>query len=154
MDTELTAHSGRGAYEEDGVTWYDAASGERIAVRLSSHDTDGAYAVVESIAAPGCCVPMHLHQNEEEHLVVLAGTYQFACEDKIFDATAGTSVTVPKGAPHAWRNLSPSPSRLLAIFTPGGFERLVQEVINAPAGKVEEVAARYGCLIVGPPIKP
>jgi hypothetical protein len=43
---------------------------------------------------------------------------------------------------------------LLAIFTPGGFERLVQEVISAPAGNVEELAARYGCLIVGPPIKP
>jgi hypothetical protein len=41
---------------------------------------------------------------------------------------------------------------LLAIFTPGGFERLVQEVISAPAGNVEELAARYGCLIVGPPI--
>jgi hypothetical protein len=34
MDAALTAHSGRSAYEEDGVTWYDAAPGERIAVRL------------------------------------------------------------------------------------------------------------------------
>ena len=59
-----------------------------------------------------------------------------------------------KGCPHAWRNLSSSPGRLLAIFTPGGFERLVQEVISAPASNVEELAARYGCLIVGPPIKP
>ena len=39
MDAALTAHSGRSAYEEDGVTWYDAAPGERIAVRLSSCDT-------------------------------------------------------------------------------------------------------------------
>jgi quercetin dioxygenase-like cupin family protein len=154
MDTALTAHSGRSSYEEDAVTWYDAAAGERIAVRLSSRDTNGAYAIVESVAAPGCCVPMHLHQNEEEHFVVLAGTYRFAVGDKIFDAAAGTSVTVPKGAPHAWRNLSSSPSRLLVIFTPGGLERMIQDVINAPAGKVEEVAARYGCLIVGPPIKP
>src|SRR5260221_14503132 len=39
MEAALTAHSGRSAYEEDGVTWYDAAPGERIAVRLSSCDT-------------------------------------------------------------------------------------------------------------------
>ena len=153
MDDALTQHGGRRAHKEDGVTWYDAASGERIAVRVSSHDTNGAYAVVESIADPGSCVPMHLHQNEEEHFVVLAGIYRFACENKIFDATAGTSVTIPKGARHAWRNLSSSPGRLLAVFTPGGFERLIQEVIDAPAGKVQEVAARYGCLIVGPPIE-
>lgn len=139
MDAALTAHSGRSAYEEDGVTWYDAAPGERIAVRLSSCDTNGAYAVVESLAAPGCCVAMHLHQKEEEHFVVLEGTYRVAVEDKIFDVAPGTSVAVPKGVPHAWRNLSSSPGRLLAIFTPGGFERLVQEVISAPAGNVEEL---------------
>jgi mannose-6-phosphate isomerase-like protein (cupin superfamily) len=153
MDNVLTQHGGRRAHNEDGVTWYDAASGERIAVRVSSHDTNGAYAVVESIADPGCCVPMHLHQNEEEHFVVLAGTYRFACENKIFRATAGTSVTIPKGARHAWRNLTSGPGRLLAIFTPGGFERLIQEVIDAPPGEVEELAARYGCVIVGPPIE-
>jgi len=152
MDAALTAHSGRSAYEEDGVTWYDAAPGERFAVRLSSCDTNGAYAVVESLAAP--VVPMHLHQKEEEHFVVLEGTYRVAVEDKIFDVAPGTSVAVTKGVPHAWRNLSSSPGRLLAIFTPGGFERLVQEVISAPAGNVEELAARYGYLIVGPPIKP
>src|SRR5258708_19314136 len=49
---------------------------KRIAVRLSSTDTNGAYAIVESVAAPGCSPPMHLHRNEEEHFVVLAGTYR------------------------------------------------------------------------------
>ena len=130
MDTALTAHSGRSSYEEDGMTWYDAAAGERIAVRLSSRDTNGAYAVVESVAAPGCCVPMHLHQNEEEHFVVLAGTYKFAVADKIFDSAAGTSVTVPKGAPHAWRNLSSSPGRLLVIFPEGGLSNAGQPRIR------------------------
>ncbi|MCA6111165.1 cupin domain-containing protein [Bradyrhizobium cenepequi] len=153
MEDALKRHGGRRAHKENGVTWYDAAVGERIAVRVSSLDTNGAYAVVESIADPGCGVPLHLHQNEEEHFVVIAGIYRFACENKLFDATAGTSVTIPKGARHAWRNLSGSTGRLLAVFTPGGFERLIQEVIDIPAGKVEEVAARYGCLIVGPPIE-
>jgi hypothetical protein len=31
-----------------------------------------AYAIVESVAAAGCSLPLHLHRNEEEHLVVLA----------------------------------------------------------------------------------
>lgn len=154
MDAALTAHSSRSAYEEDGVTWSTRPLGNALRCGFRSAVRTGAYAVVESLAAPGCCVPMHLHQKEEEHFVVLEGTYRVAVEDKIFDVAPGTSVTVPKGVPHAWRNLSSSPGRLLAIFTPGGFERLVQEVISAPAGNVEELAARYGCLIVGPPIKP
>ena len=70
---------------------------KRIAVRLSSTDTNGAYAIVESVAAPGCSPPMHLHRNEEEHFVVLAGTYRILTEDKVFDAPVGASVTVPQG---------------------------------------------------------
>src|SRR5258708_12348036 len=85
MDAALTAHSGRSAYEEDGVTWYDAAPGERFAVRLSSCDTNGAYAVVESLAAP--VVPMHLHQKEQEPFVVLKGTYRSPLEHTIFHFT-------------------------------------------------------------------
>ncbi len=153
MDNDLTAHSGRGSYVEDGVTWYDAAAGERIAIRLSSLDTNGRYAVVESIAAPGSSVPLHIHQNEEEHFIVLEGAYRFACGERKFDTAPGTSLTVPKSVPHAWRNISDRSGRLLCAFTPGGFEKLVQEVIDAPADKVLEVAARHGCIIVGPPIQ-
>ena len=72
---------------------------KRIAVRLSSTDTNGAYAIVESVAPPGCSPPMHLHRNEEEHFVVLAGTYRILTEDKVFDAPVGASVTVPQGDP-------------------------------------------------------
>jgi hypothetical protein len=38
----------------DKGPWYEGTAGERIAVRLSSTDTNGAYAIVESVAAPGC----------------------------------------------------------------------------------------------------
>jgi quercetin dioxygenase-like cupin family protein len=62
----------------DSGPWYEGTHGERIAVRLSSLDTNGAYAIVESIAAPGCATPMHLHRNETEHFVILAGTYRIA----------------------------------------------------------------------------
>jgi mannose-6-phosphate isomerase-like protein (cupin superfamily) len=63
-----------------------------------------AYAIVESVAAPGCSLPLHLHRNEEEHLVVLAGTYRIPIEDKVLDAPVGTSVTVPRGSRHCWRS--------------------------------------------------
>ena len=136
----------------DAGSWYEGTSGERIAVRLSSADTNGAYAIVESVAVPDCSVPLHLHRNEEEHFVVLAGTYRIQIEDKVFNAPAGTSVTVPKGARHSWRNISRETSRLLVILTPGGFEKCIQTIRHSPADSVLEVAAQYGCFLVGPPV--
>jgi mannose-6-phosphate isomerase-like protein (cupin superfamily) len=78
---ENTAHRG---------PWYAGTAGERIAVRLSSTDTNGAYAIVESVTVPGCSPPMHLHRNEEEHFVVLVGIYRILIEDQVFDAPVGS----------------------------------------------------------------
>jgi quercetin dioxygenase-like cupin family protein len=101
----------------DKGPWYEGTAGERIAVRLSSTDTNGAYAIVESVAVPDCSVPLHLHRNEEEHLLVFAGTYRIQIEDKVFNAPTGASVTVPKGARHSWRNISYETSVLSLKFS-------------------------------------
>src|SRR6266404_7805256 len=129
----------------DKGPWYEGTAGERIAVRLSSTDTNGAYAIVESVAAPGSSPPMHLHRNEEEHFVVLAGTYRILIEDQVFDTPVGTSVTVPRGSRHSWRNISNETSRLLVILTPGGSEKSIQTIRDNPADKILDIAAHCGC---------
>jgi hypothetical protein len=35
MEDALTRHGGRRAHKENGVTWYGAPAGERVAVRVS-----------------------------------------------------------------------------------------------------------------------
>lgn len=52
MTNIVSASSGTLDHWNDSGPWYEGAHGERIAVRLSSLDTKGAYAIVESIAAP------------------------------------------------------------------------------------------------------
>jgi mannose-6-phosphate isomerase-like protein (cupin superfamily) len=108
--------------------------------------------LLNPFAAPGCSPPMHLHRHEEEHFVVLAGTYRILIDNRVFDAPVGTSVTVPRGARHSWRNISNETGRLLVILTPGGFEECIQTIRDSPADKILEIAAHYGCFIVGPPI--
>ena len=132
--------------------WLNGADGERQAIRVDSRDTDGAYSVIESVAEPGCAVPMHLHRNEDEHFVVISGRYRIAVGNRIFDATPGTQATVLRNTPHSWRNIAREESRLLAIFTPGGFEQIVYAVKDTPPEKITDLAARFGCDIVGPPI--
>ena len=132
--------------------WYKEDSGVSYAVRLSSTKTNGAYAIVETMAPPGCSQRMHIHRNEEEHFVVLAGTYRILIEDRLFHAPIGTSITVPRGSRHSWRNMSNETGRLLAILTPGGFENCIQIVRDSPEDKIPEIIERYGCLIVGQPL--
>src|SRR5260370_40105858 len=84
--------------QTDRGPWYEGTAGERIAVRLSSTDTNGAYAIVESFCGSRLQSANASHRHEEEHFVVLAGTYRILIDNRVFDAPVGTSVTVPRGA--------------------------------------------------------
>jgi mannose-6-phosphate isomerase-like protein (cupin superfamily) len=138
---------------ENGVKWYEGAEGERLMVRLSSRDTGGGFTIIESICTPGACVPMHYHEKEEEHFVIVEGTVRFVRDGHTIDASAGMSITMPKGSKHAWRNISNKAARMLIILTPGGFEQLLDDVIGVPLEKRGDVAARHGIFVVGPPIE-
>ncbi len=52
--------------------------------------------MVEIESSPGDSTPMHVHQNEDEHFVIVEGTARIALGDAIFDAAAGTSITPPQ----------------------------------------------------------
>jgi len=81
--------------------WLQVTAGERFRIRTSVKDTQGIYTMLELIADPRNGVPMHIHQNEDEHFIILEGSLHIANGDKRFDAPAGTTVTIKKGVPHA-----------------------------------------------------
>jgi hypothetical protein len=89
MTDIVTASSKKLDNWNDNDPWYEGTHWERIAVRLSSLDTNGAYAIVESIAAPGCATPMHLHCNEAEHFVVIAAATSSRSERKSWRCRQG-----------------------------------------------------------------
>ena len=114
--------------------WLETTPGERFKIRTSATDTDGTYLVLETEAAPQIGVPLHTHDNEEEHFIVVEGTVQIAVGGSTSDFHAGTSVTVGKGVPHAWRNLNDSTVRFIAIFTPGSIESMFRAVAARKRG--------------------
>src|SRR5262249_28796207 len=108
------------------------------------------------VSEPGDGTPLHVHQNEDEHLLVLEGTARFALGDRIFDAEAGTMVTLPRNIPHAWGNRSGSRLRIAGIACPGGVEGVLRViagggvvtghvVIDIPA-----LAESLGVIALGP----
>jgi mannose-6-phosphate isomerase-like protein (cupin superfamily) len=137
----------------DSTEWLQIAPGRRCRIRVGSAQTNGAYTMIEIAADPYTGVPLHIHNSEEEHFIVLEGTLDIAIGDRRWDAPAGASVTVRRGLPHAWCNPSFMPLHLLAIFSPGQIEGLFRAA--AGVGSLDElsaIAARYGTQLIGPPL--
>ncbi|QKW11246.1 cupin domain-containing protein [Streptomyces sp. NA04227] len=62
--------------------------------------------------------PQHRHARHDEGFYVLSGTVRFTVGTKDHDATAGTFVMVPAGAPHTFANPADEPAVMLSMFTP------------------------------------
>jgi|SRR5215217_5891539 len=137
--------------------------GDMITVKLESEDTGGAYCVVEETSPPEGGPPPHLHHNVDETLYVLEGEVEFMAGDQTIPASIGAAVYVPKGTLHTFKNVGASPSRVLAIISPGGFEKFfleagepVTEDPSAPErapnmGRIVEIGQKYGLEIPPPP---
>lgn len=132
------------------MEWLQTRPGERCSIRVAASETNGAYSFVEIVSSPGDGTPMHVHQNENEHIVVLEGTARIARGDEVFDATAGTMVPLPRKIPHAWGNRSNSPLRIAVVVFPGGCEEVLR--ILARGGEIDlpALAAKFGISTVGP----
>ena len=136
----------------------------RVTVKLTSEDTGSMYSMVEEISPPQGGPPPHTHRDEDEVLYVLEGEVEFLLdEDTIPAAGAGSCVYAPRGTLHTFKNVGTSLSRVLAVISPGGFEKFFLEV-GEPAtegssppegepdvGRIVEIGRKYGLEIPPPP---
>ncbi|MEH2513385.1 quercetin dioxygenase-like cupin family protein [Nitrobacteraceae bacterium AZCC 1564] len=134
--------------------WLVTTPGERFRIQTSSLDTGGAYLVLEVEAAPQMGVPLHAHFNEEEHLIVVEGTLQIAIGGEAQNVPPGSSVTIGKGVPHAWCNLTDSFVRFIVIFTPGRIEGMFRAVAEKKVEDIESFAGLYGTRFIGRALHP
>jgi mannose-6-phosphate isomerase-like protein (cupin superfamily) len=132
------------------ANWLQTRPGERCLIRVPAADTNGAYSFVEIVSDPGDGTPLHVHRNEDEYLVVLEGTARVAVGDKIFDAAAGTMVTLPRNIPHAWGNRSDLRLRIAGICYPGGVEEALRIIAGGGLIDVAALAERFGVVALGP----
>ena len=51
--------------------WSEVIRGERYIIRTSSAETNGVYSMLEVLADPRNGVPMHVHDNADEHFIIL-----------------------------------------------------------------------------------
>lgn len=119
-------------------------------IRVPAAETNGHYGFAEIVSEAGDATALHVHQNEDEHFVILEGTARIAYGDKIFDAAAGTSVTLTRGIPHAWTNPGNSPLRMLVITSPGGCDEILRIIARGGDIDLVALAASFDIQILGP----
>lgn len=131
--------------------WFEAIPGERMRVRIGGSDSGGTLSVLESIVAPKAATLLHYHAAAEIFLI-MSGRLRLVCGGRGQDLDAGSSAVVPAGAHHGFVNLSGEPVRMLAVFAPGGIERLFIQLAGTPPGQWSDLARRFDTVIVGPPV--
>ena len=139
-----------GAYPQEKGEWLETRPGEHCLIRVSAKDTHGLYSLVEIVSDPGDGTPMHIHEKEDEHIVVLEGTVRIAYGDKVFDSKAGDVVTLRKGIAHAWGNRSRAQLRIAILASPGGVEEILKLIPKANLADIPALAERFHVRNIGP----
>ncbi|WP_316546290.1 cupin domain-containing protein [Klebsiella oxytoca] len=112
-------------------------AGDIYTIKASSRDTNGAYTIMEAIIPAQKGPPPHRHSREEESFFILDGELEFFADGERSVAGPGTSVTVPIGSLHYFRNLGDTPARMLIVAVPAGLDDYFIEV-SQPAGTFSE----------------
>ena len=89
---------------------------------------------------------LHVHYSDDEAWHVLEGTLTFRFRDRVVEASAGTTVFVPAGVPHAYYEAN-GPTRYLIILTPK-LRDLISALHAAPIKEHGAIMQRYDSAIL------
>jgi quercetin dioxygenase-like cupin family protein len=124
--------------------------GNGMLCRIPSASTGGALCAIEQTLAPGDGIALHVHSRDDELYYILEGPLEMQCGDRVFVATTGAMVFIPRTIPHAFGNRTDRPIRFLNVFLPGGFDDFVDELNqlsptdSADPTKRDAVRAKHG----------
>ena len=129
----------------------------------------GSMAAIEFSAHRGFGPPLHVHDDEDEVMIVLEGEVAFRSGGGEQIGTAGSTVYLPHGVPHTFQVLSRA-ARFTTIAArlhgPPQFAEFVAELgaaldrpiapspVEIDPGAVADAGRRHGITILGPPPTP
>jgi len=135
-----------------------AVVGDVYRFLATGEDTNGKYALWEALVPPGGGPPPHVHSREEEGFYILEGEITLTRGDERLVVSAGMFANMPVGTPHAFKNESGKPAKMLISVAPAGLEKMFFESgVPLPEGsttalpptkeeieKLLTIAPRYG----------
>jgi len=93
--------------------------GDTYTILIAGSDTNGKYTLIDMHVPPGGGPPPHRH-DFEEMFSVLEGEVEVNFRGQSLTARAGETINIPANAPHAFRNVGGTVSRLLCMCAPAG----------------------------------
>ncbi len=142
-------------------------AGDLYTVKAGGEDTGGAFTLIEVLVPPQSGPPPHVHRREDEAFYVLEGEFEVHVDDRCLTAGPGTWVTLARGSLHHFRNIGPTPAKMLILAAPAGLDRFFLEagrvatdtspesgaVRPEDTEKLLAVAPKYGVEIQLPPTR-
>jgi quercetin dioxygenase-like cupin family protein len=109
----------RARADDAGTLPHLALAGDTYTVLLTGADTGGRFTLIDMYVPPGGGPPPHRHDFDET-FSMLEGEIEFTFRGAPTVGRAGDTINVPANAPHAFRNASDRPARMLCICAPAG----------------------------------
>jgi quercetin dioxygenase-like cupin family protein len=139
--------------------------GDKYTMLATGAQTGGAFCLAESTVPPGGGPPPHYHTREEESFYVLEGEITFTVDGRAVIGQPGAFVQIPRNTPHAFKNATDLPARMLILCTPAGFDEFMARVATelpspdappvppspAEIEKLLSIAPDYGIVMLPPP---
>jgi mannose-6-phosphate isomerase-like protein (cupin superfamily) len=117
--------------------------------------------VLEGVVSSGG-PPLHVHDAEDEIVIVVDGELEYQVGDVSGTISAGGLLWFPRRIPHAVANVAQRPCRFIIVVTPSGIEDFFRAQRDYVASLPAEVAPRPADLaavdgahlrrVVGPPL--
>ncbi len=132
---------------------------EPIHCKLSGRDTGGTLSVFEFAGTH--IGPRHLHEEQDEWVYVISGSFDFEVGARKFRAAEGESVFLPRKVAHVWISATDPPGRTIVVHQPAGrMEEFFREVGKFDDPPIHEALSfdefcrlfqQHGMQLVGPP---
>lgn len=126
---------------------------DMVTIKATAAETGGAYSLFETVTPPSGGCPAHTQRYDDEAVYIVEGRYAFLIGEEELELGPGAFALIPRGTPHAFANIGPTPARMLVLTTPGGIHETFFDEIgdhaDRPAwepdmARVLAVAPKYG----------
>src|SRR3954449_12798483 len=102
------------------------------------------FGLFESSFPPGTGMPfLHLHRSYEEAFYVLEGEVQFQLGSEEPHAGPGSTILIPAGVPHCFRNVGTRDVRWLVVTAPAEAVTLIEQAGAVAPGDLDQLAELF-----------
>lgn len=112
-----------------------AVVGDTYSILVAGADTAGRYCLIDMIVPDGGGPPPHRH-DFEEMFTLIEGELAFTFRGQTTTVRAGSTVSIPANAPHAFKNVSGRAVHMLCLAAPAGLEQFFLEVGDPLQGRM------------------